>query len=213
LKDKPLLNMKYRPYLFCLCFCTSLVTHAQTYTALKAGGALSGFKYNFDNNLQARITWYGGISANFDVKEQFFIRTELLYSLRGYHVPPSATTFKGNISYSYLSVPLLAGYKPLQKLSVMVGPELGYLLKAKSKDAVNNADITHIVNYRFTVDGNAGISWELTPELLVETHFLVGLTPLYNVFFTDPQGNITGSSRDGFHRVWQLGLVYKMSGH
>jgi hypothetical protein len=205
--------MKYFAHLFCLCFFTSHVAHAQTYTALKAGGALSGFKYNFENNIQARITWYGGISANFDVEDQFFIRTEFLYSLRGYHVPASANFNKGNISYSYLSVPLLAGYKPLEKLSVMVGPEPGYMLKAKSKDEINNTDITHLVKYRFSVDANAGLSWEFTPELLIETHFVVGLTPLYNVLYTDGQGNITGNGRDGFHRLLQLGLVYKMSGH
>jgi hypothetical protein len=205
--------MKFVAHLFYLCLFISHGAHAQTYTAIKAGGALSNFKYKFDNNLQARITWYGGISANFDVQDQFFIRTELLYSLRGYHVPASANSNKGNISHSYLSVPLLAGYKPLEKLSVMVGPELGYMLKAKSKDEVNNTDITHLVKYRFSVDANAGLSWELTRELLIETHFLIGLTPLYNILVTDGQGNIINNGRDGFHRVLQLGLVYKMSGH
>jgi len=205
--------MKLVAHLFCLCFFTSVAAHAQTYTALKAGAALSNFKWKSDNNNQARITWYGGLSANFDVQDKFFIRTELLYSLRGYHVPASVTANKGNISYSYLSVPLLAGYKPLQKLSVMVGPELGYLLKAKSKDENNSYTITDLVHYRFSIDANAGVSWELTPELLAETHFLIGLTSLYKVLYTDGMGNVTGNGRDGFNRVLQLGLVYKMSGH
>jgi hypothetical protein len=205
--------MKPVATLFCLCFFISLAAPAQTYTAIKAGAALSNFKWKVDNNYQARITWYGGISAHFDVEDKFFISTELLYSLRGYHVPASATANKGNISYSYLSAPLLAGYKPLQKLSVMVGPEFGYLLKAKSKDENNSNDITGFVNYRFSIDANAGVSWELTPELLVETHFLIGLTSLYKVLYTDGLGNVTGNGRDGFNRVLQLGLVYKMSGH
>jgi len=207
--------MKLVAYLFCLCFFTSFAVHSQTFTAIKAGAALSNFtfKYGNDNNFQARITWYGGFMANFDVQDKFYIRTELLYSLRGYHVPATATANKGNVSYSYLSVPLLAGYKPLQKLSVMVGPELGYLLKAKSKDENTTNDITGFVNNRFSVDANAGVSWELSPELLVETHFLIGLTSLYKVLYTDNQGNILSNGRDGFHRVLQLGLVYKMSGH
>lgn len=205
--------MKYLVYLFCFFIFAMPVVRAQNFTALKAGAGISSFKYKYADGYQAHFSWYAGFMAHFELQEQFFIRTELLYSLRGYHVPASPTSKEGNVGFSYLSVPLLAGYMPVKKLSVMVGPELGYLLSARSKDEDNTRDITGFVNNRFSVDANAGLSLELTPELLIETHFLLGLTPLYKVAYTDVQGTLINNARDGFNRVWQVGFVYKISGH
>lgn len=95
----------------------------------------------------------------------------------------------------------------------MAGPELGYMLSAKSKDDVNNLDIMGFVHNRFSIDANAGIAWSLTPELVLDAHFLVGLTSLYRVAYTDENGVSTGAGRDGFNRVLQVGLLYKISGY
>jgi hypothetical protein len=190
-----------------------LASTAQTYTAIKAGAALSNLHYKFASNNQARITWFAGFMVNLEVQEQFFVRTELLYSRRGYQVPATATSIKGNMNYGYLSIPLLAGYTPVKNLSVMAGPELGYMLSAKAKDANATTDVIGFVQNRFSVDANTGLSYALTPELTLDAHFLVGLTALYSVTYADANGNTIGPVRDGFNRVLQVGLVYKMSGH
>ena len=82
--------MKRSFYLVLFCF---LMAHAnaQTFTAIKAGASLSNLKYKIATNLQARVTWHAGFMANFDVQDQFFVRTEFLYSLRGYKAPATAS--------------------------------------------------------------------------------------------------------------------------
>src|SRR5687767_10707802 len=119
----------------------SFAAHAQTYTALKAGGGFSTLHLKVNDNAQARMGWYAGVSANFSVQDQFFVRTELLYSIRGYKFPATSMLIKTNISHGFLSLPLLAGYKPMKKLSLMAGPEIGYLLFAKAKTDADNRNI------------------------------------------------------------------------
>lgn len=192
---------------------TALAVTAQSFTAIRGGAALSNLKYKVESNNRARITWFGGIVANFSLQEEFFVRTELSYSVRGYQVPATATSNKGTVRYNYLSIPLLAGYQPIKNFSIMAGPELGYMLSAKSKDDVNNLDIMGFVHNRFSIDANAGIAWSLTPELVLDAHFLVGLTSLYRVAYADENGVSTSAGRDGFNRVLQVGLLYKISGY
>jgi hypothetical protein len=193
--------------------CTAWAASAQNFTAIRGGAALSNLKYKVESDNRARMTWFGGLVANFELQEQFFVRTELSYSKRGYQRPATATATKGTISYNYLSIPLLAGYQPVKNLSIMAGPELGYMLSAKAKDDINSSDIMGFVQNRFSVDANAGVSWSLTPELMLDAHFLIGLTSLYRVIYTDANGVDTGAGRDGFNRVLQVGLLYKISGH
>jgi hypothetical protein len=191
----------------------SFAAHAQTYTAIKAGGGFSTLHLKVNDNAQARMGWYAGFSANFSVQDQLFVRTELLYSVRGYKYPATFISTKANIGHGYLSLPLLAGYKPIKKLSLMAGPEIGYLLFAKAKTDTDNSNILNSTNRRFSVDANMGTAYELTPELAIEAHFLVGLTSLYRTLYTDDNGVVTGPSSDGLNRTVQFGIIYKMSGN
>jgi len=180
-------------------------------TFIKAGSGFANLQFkNADAVYHGRAIWYGGLAEHIEISSQFFFQPELLYSLRGYHQPPTGTSTGGNVGFNYLSLPLLAGYKPGKKLSFLIGPEPGYMLFAKSHVNGSSYDITDYVNYRFNVDADAGIDYDLTPGLTIETRFLIGLSALDRVMLTDNNGSNLGIGKDGYHRVVQIGLAYKL---
>src|SRR6266498_522666 len=125
--------MKYMAWSLMLLLLIGESLSAQSYTAIKAGVGFANLRFkNAGDPYQGRTTWYGGFMVHNDFNNQFFFQPEFLFSLRGYHEPATATTNSANIAFGYLSIPLLAGYKPLNNLSIMIGPEPGYMLFAKS---------------------------------------------------------------------------------
>ena len=196
--------------LLLLLFKAGLFAQANT-TLIKAGSGFANLHFkNAHNGYQGRAIWYGGVAEQIQISPQFFFEPELLYSLRGYHEPPTGTSTGGNVGYSYLSLPLLAVYKPTKKLSFLVGPEPGYMLFARSHVNGSSYNITGYVNYRFNVDADAGIDYDLTSGLTIETRFLVGLSALDRVMYTDTNGSNLGIGKDGYHRVVQIGLACRL---
>jgi hypothetical protein len=189
---------------------TGLLAQTNT-TLIKAGSGFANLHFkNADAGYQGRAIWYGGLAEQIQISSQFFFQPELLYSLRGYHQPPTGPSTGGNVGFSYLSLPLLAVYKPIKKLSFLVGPEPGYMLFARSHVNGSSYSITDYVNYRFNVDADAGIDYDLTSSLIIETRFLIGLSALDRVMLTDNNGSNLGIAKDGYHRVVQIGLAYRL---
>jgi hypothetical protein len=181
-----------------------------TTTFIKAGSGFSNLRFKNGAHYQGRATWYGGLAVNVELGSQFFFQPELLYSLRGYHQQATGTSAGGNVGFNYLSLPLLAGYKPIKKLSVMIGPEPGYMLFAKSHVDGSSYNITDYVNYRFNIDADAGVDYALSSSLTIETRFVIGLSALDRVMYTDTNGSNLGIAKDGYHRVFQVGLACKL---
>lgn len=100
---------------------------AQVTTSARAGASFSSVYFKGDNSNQGRIAGYGGIAVKVDLQNQLYFQPELLYSIRGYKFPPSNFNTGGRVSFGYITVPLLAGYKggfaiaPYQKKENNIG--------------------------------------------------------------------------------------------
>lgn len=203
--------MKYlNRALFISLFCYH-TTYAQTTTAIKGGLGIASFKYKYGNNYPARGVWYSGVALRTMLKNQLFFQPELLYSLRGYH--ENADTYgnsSGNVSYGYLSMPLLIGYKPTKNLSLMAGPEPGYMLFAQSHFNSNRSNIVQYVNYRFSVDATVGAAYNVSTRLAIEARLVAGMTSLYKVVYTDMSGALVESTKSGRNKLVQIGISYTL---
>lgn len=203
--------MKKLPGILLLCLLCNILT-AQVHTAIKAGGLISSLHHKGTTSDPARVGYYAGIVAGIDLKNNFFIQPGCLYALRGYSFSAIGNNSKGRVGYGYITVPVLAGYKPSKKIALLLGPDFGYMLYANSHFNSSNVNIINNIGHRFNLDISAGMAWSATSDLALEARFNWGLTGLYKGITTDQNGTPTGTIRDGFHRVLHIGVVYNVSG-
>ena len=94
---------------------TSLFAQTNS-TFIKAGSGFANLHFkNADAGYQGRAIWYGGVAEHIEIDGQFFFQPELLYSLRGYHQPPTGPSTGGNVGFNYLSVPPACRIQTRQK--------------------------------------------------------------------------------------------------
>lgn len=185
-------------------------TTAQVTTGVKLGASFASLRFKGDDNNQGRLAGYGGLAVNIVLQNQFFFQPELLYSIRGYRYPSTGFNSEGRVSFGYITLPLLIGYKATNNLSVSAGPELGYLVRARSHFDGSSHDIMANVGKLFNLDVDAGLTWNITTDLKIETRFSFGLMPVFKGVYTDPQGTPLGEFKDGYHRVLQLGILHTL---
>lgn len=101
---------------------------------VKAGVNLSNFAGDIDNT-SSRVGFQAGGFAEFKISNKFFIQPELLYSNEGSKIKESESDYlyKTKLNLSYLNIPVLAKYYIIDKLNIEAGPQIGFLLAAKSK--------------------------------------------------------------------------------
>ena len=197
-------------YSFGLFLLITCPVYAQVTTSAKAGLSFASLHYKSQNSNQARITGYGGLQVRIELPNQFFFQPEALYSVRGYRFPSTGFNNSGRVGYGYITFPLLAGYKLSKNFSILAGPELGYLVRARSHVDGESHDILSMVGRRFNIDADAGAAWNITTELKLEARFSFGVTALYRGVLIDDMGNEIGRLNDGYHRVLQVGLAYSL---
>lgn len=180
-------------------------------TSFKAGFSFATLHFKTGNSSeQGRLAGYGGLSFKVSPAGKFYFQPEALYSIRGYRVAATNFSNKGRISFGYITVPLLAGYALSKNFSILAGPELGYMIRARAHSDDGNYDLLSSMNRKFNIDADAGIAWNITKELCLETRFSFGVTAVYRGVLTDQMGNPMGDFKDGYHRVLQLGLSFAL---
>ncbi|UWY28447.1 PorT family protein [Flavobacterium sp. TR2] len=101
---------------------------------VKGGINLSTFTGDIEN-VSSKVGFQAGGFAELKLSDKFSIQPEVLYSAQGAKIKENGETYtyKENINTSYLNVPVLAKYYIVNKFSVEAGPQIGFLLGAKSK--------------------------------------------------------------------------------
>ena len=192
-------------FLLLCCFTGSL--SAQVTTSARVGASFSSVYFKSDNSNQGRITGYGGVAVKIDIPDQqLYFQPELLYSIRGYRFPATSFNSGGLTSFGYITLPLLAGYRVSKSFSIVAGPELGYLVRARSRFDGTSVDVLPNFQRKFNVDADAGTVYNITKELSFEARFSFGLSAILRGVLTDENGAEVGTIKDGYHRVLQVGL-------
>lgn len=122
----------------------------------------------------AKVT--AGGYALFHLNPSFGIQGELLYSGAG-----AKASGSGKIVFSYLYVPVLAKYTIANSgFSILAGPQLGFLLSAKSKpDAGGSADVKSY--FKSTdVSGVFGADYVLPGGFNIGARYQLGLSDINN---------------------------------
>ena len=165
---------------------------------LKAGLNITDFHVANESNtdLQSRLSFHVGLVSEFMLSERFSIAPELLYSDQG---PKSDdTNIDATSSFQYLNVPVMLKYYVYDNLSIEAGPQVGFLLSAKTE--INGTDIDQKEDTKNIDFGlNLGLGYKLQNGIYFGARYNLGLTPVDK----DTSDNV-----DVFNRVVQLSIGY-----
>jgi len=133
-----------------------------------------------------------GVLAEIPISEKFSFQPELMYSGQGYAGKGSGEI----VVLNYLNIPLMGKYYLTKGFSLEAGPQIGFLLSAKDKDA--DTDVKGAFN---TVDFgvNFGVGYKFDNGLNFGARYNLGLSDI---------NNVDGSSNKNKNGVFQLSVGY-----
>lgn len=186
---------------------------------VKAGYNLSTFKSDLENEKYNSGFHVGGV-AELKISEKWSVQPELFYSLEGAKVSGRFTdgiiayTMDNNIKLGYIQLPVMLKYYVVDKLTLEIGPQIGYLVTAKNKYDIRY-DVEGDLNESGTQDVKedfkkisltlqAGFGYEFKNKLFLQARYHYG-TPNINKS-SGEEGDIAG---DVTNQGFQFSLGYK----
>lgn len=201
--------------------CSGLL--AQVSVGVKAGGALVNNTYEGiglfnEGSNSIKPSYLAGLFASMPLSEDFGFQLEVLYSNKGFRV--DEIQFARHHNLHYLNVPIMLQYRVLDKLTVELGPEIGYLM-----DATTNRSYTIslsgspsyeeqlLSSYKdLDVALNIGVGYSFSDRWLINLRYNLGLYDIsedftVSVFSQEEPVLISGST---YNRSLQLSVGYRI---
>ena len=114
-----------------------------------------------------KVGFAGGLFVSIPLNELIGVQPELLYSQKGFKT--EGTFFDGQITSSYLDLPIHLQIKPTENISILAGPQFSYLLSTKYElngfSAIDEEDLDDN-NNKATVGISAGVDFEIQNFLI-----------------------------------------------
>jgi len=189
--------------LFLLTLFATNASYSQVSFGIKTGMNIATTKdlIEFPKN---RVGWYVGGFVKVQLREKLFLQPEYLFSSKGYKYVDLSNDKKVAMRLNYFNVPILVGYEIDNKTKIVLGTEIGYLVKAINRFNNENVDATSSFPHRFDIGLDIGLAYNITESLGAEIRYNYGFKNLYQI---DAVGNRRGESSGG-NRVFQVGVYY-----
>ncbi len=164
---------------------------------IKGGLNLYNIKYNNDVKYDTKAGLHAGLLGHIHVTKNFAIQPELLFSAQGAKWETGGVETKLNLNY--LNVPILLQYMFDNGFRFEAGPQVGFLLTAKSDNGTTETDVKSDLNGL-----DAGLAFGLG-YIHVPSGF--GVDARYNLGLTNiiEDDNSVKANNRGF----QLGVFYQ----
>ena len=135
LNHKHLIKMKKLiivSFLALATLCCSSLKAQSVYIGPKVGLNLANFTGNVNSNLRGLAALHIGGIAEIEIVDMFSVQPELLFSVKG------AILGDTKLVNSYISMPIMGKFYPIDILYIEAGPEIGFLISANEKSNANN---------------------------------------------------------------------------
>jgi hypothetical protein len=177
---------------------------------LKAGLNLSNVYDEKGESFDAdpKLGFVGGVSLAIPIGKVIGIQPEILISQKGFHA--RGTFLGGNYTLTktttYLDVPVLLALKPIEFVTIFLGPQYSYLLKQRDELSTGSTVIAQVQEFEnknirkniFGVVGGADVNIQ---------HFVLGARLAWDVQHNKGDGT---STNPRYKNVWyQLTVGYK----
>ena len=137
-----------------------------------------GLSFEFDSDAALNL----GVIADFKGTDNFNLRSGLLYNGNS-----SSLTFDGaksKITVNYLSLPLLGRVKVSEGLYAIAGPQINFLLSAKSRYDGETFDEKESINSS-SFSGLFGAEYQLSDKFRLGINYTAGLSNIAKERFLD----------------------------
>ncbi len=148
---------------------------------LKAGMTAANMKFSGSGmsvSMKSKIGYYAGAFADIGVSDQFSVQPELFYSLLGSKIDVNSGegSVTGTEDLGYINLPVLLKYNK-EGFSAFLGPQISYLLSAKSKSGGQTTDDKS--NLKSTdFSGVIGAGYTLTNGFGFDARYQLGLSDI-----------------------------------
>lgn len=160
-------------------------------------GGVNVYNINNDNNVKydAKVGFNVGLLAHIHLAKQVAFQPELVYSVQGAKYTTAGIDTKLNLGY--LNMPLLIQYMFDNGFRLEAGPQIGFLLAAKSKTGNVEIDIkNNLKKVDFSIGAGLGYVHPATG---------FGVDARYNIGVSNINDNINPKS---YNRGLQIGVFY-----
>jgi len=178
---------------------------------LKGGLNLATPSGYISNDTKSKLSYHVGAFAEIRISEKFAIQPELQYSVQGAEFSVE-NAFPGFFSgdfvisdtYRYINLPIMFKYFVIPKLSLEIGPQLGYMLSADRnfEAAPFSPEFTDDTR-RIDFGVNFGLGYKLSKHLSIGARYNLGLSKVAN----SPSVNQSGFGKLK-NSVFQASLAY-----
>lgn len=176
--------------------------HAQVQFGPKAGLNLANIVGSDADGSKMQAGFYAGGFARLSLTDNIKVQPELLFSAQGakYENNIEGTIINSNLHFNYINVPIMVQYHTQMGLFLETGPQIGFLMSAKTKTEGVTSDIKDTLKSTDFAWG-VGAGYQLGNGLGINARYNVGLSKL------DDADN--SNVKNG---VIQVGLFYVLGG-
>lgn len=170
------------------------------------------------DNIKSRVGFHIGGLAEIMISEKFAIQPELLYSSQGFKTEYSfgSERAESNVNLSYIHLPVMAKFFPIENLAIEAGPQVGFLVSANEDYEYTDSDFpddneSSDEDIKDSVNGidfafNFGASYKLDMGVFFSARYNVGISKVDdNDYYDDFYDDYSFSRKN---RVFQLSVGY-----
>lgn len=189
--------MKKTAILVASLFLLSTAKAQQAHFGLKGGVNVSQLHFNDDATTDSKVGVNVGAFAHIHASQTWAVQPELLYSLEG----AQQTNGNSKVTYrlNYLDVPVLLQYMFNNGFRLEGGPQIGFLLSAKTKSGSVTVDNNGFKSTAFSIP--LGVGYLASSGVGFDARYVFGLSDI-----NDSENGPTIQSN-----VFQLGIFYQLS--
>lgn len=156
-----------------------------------------GYGEDYDGDYKMKVGAHVGAFVEWKFTEKFALQPELLFSMQGAKFEQSegddgfgnSYSTESKVNLNYINVPIMVKFYPIPKLFIEAGPQVGFLMSAKSKDETSVTTGGTTVTESETVDVkdgfksidfgvNVGVGYEFTEMIYANLRYNIGLSDI-----------------------------------
>jgi hypothetical protein len=162
---------------------TVLNVEAQAEIGIKGGVSFASIMGDTPRGLRFRTAYNVGLVAEFETSASTSVQPEIMYSSQGFHYDGGRINgfdiAEDNYKLDYLNIPVVFKYYYREGAYFELGPQVGFLLSAKTADnTFNSGDLRdNLTNASF--DFLVGLGYKFDNGFNVNARYVGGLTNIW----------------------------------
>lgn len=209
-------NKMRKLFLLAIIFLTSVVSvSAQANFGIKGGVNFASILGDTPSGLRYRTSFNVGIVAEIEASSNTSIQPEIMYSGQGFHFNGGlvggingVVLEEDNYELNYLNIPVVFKYYINDELTLESGPQVGFLLSAKTQDGTVDSSTLEDNLTTATFDFVIGFGYKFENGFNLNARYIAGLSNIWKGYVKTPPPGYWYYDYGKRNSVFQLTIGY-----